>query len=73
MLLASGEMSGPMGGLPTFPEINMEVALQPRHIMGSVGPAYQADPRNQKSTAAGLHEAPRNIYIYIYIHIFINI
>jgi hypothetical protein len=41
MLLASGELSGPMGGLPTFPEINMEVALQPRHIMGSIAPAYQ--------------------------------
>ena len=24
-----------------FPEINWEVAFQPRHIMGSVAPAYQ--------------------------------
>jgi len=29
-----------MGGPGTFPEMNWEVALQPRHIMGSVAPAY---------------------------------
>ena len=32
-----------LGGIPAHPEINEEVAMQPRHIMGSVGPAYQAD------------------------------
>ncbi|MBT7101882.1 DUF1549 domain-containing protein, partial [Candidatus Poribacteria bacterium] len=41
ILLASGELNVEMGGLPTFPEMNMEVALQPRHIMGSIAPAYQ--------------------------------
>ena len=41
MLWASGELNIEMGGLPASPEINMEVALQPRHIMGSVAPAYQ--------------------------------
>jgi hypothetical protein len=30
-----------MGGIPVRPEINLEVAMQPRHIMGSVAPAYQ--------------------------------
>jgi hypothetical protein len=29
-----------MGGPGVFPELNWEVALQPRHIMGSVAPAY---------------------------------
>lgn len=41
MLMASGELNLEMGGVPVRPEINMEVAMQPRHIMGSVGPAYQ--------------------------------
>lgn len=41
MLQVTGELNLEMGGLPVRPEINMEVAMQPRHIMGSVAPAYQ--------------------------------
>ena len=44
MLAASGELVPTMGGPGIFPEINLEVALQPRHIMGSVAPAYQPSP-----------------------------
>jgi hypothetical protein len=40
MLAVSGELNPEMGGTGVFPEINWEVALQPRHIMGSVAPAY---------------------------------
>ncbi len=40
MLAASGELNAEMGGPGVFPEINWEVALQPRHIMGSMAPAY---------------------------------
>jgi hypothetical protein len=40
ILAASGELNREMGGPGVFPEINWEVALQPRHIMGSVPPAY---------------------------------
>ena len=43
MLAVSAELNREVGGLPAHPEINQEVAMQPRHIMGSVGPAYQAD------------------------------
>ncbi len=39
-LAASGELNRHQGGPGVFPEINWEVALQPRHIMGSVAPAY---------------------------------
>ncbi len=42
MLMASGELNLQGGGLPARPEIHLEVAMQPRHIMGSVAPAYQA-------------------------------
>jgi mono/diheme cytochrome c family protein len=41
MAAASGELILRMGGPPVFPEIHWEVALQPRHIMGSVAPPYQ--------------------------------
>jgi hypothetical protein len=41
MLAVSGELNREMGGPGVFPEINWEVALQPRHVMGSVAPAYQ--------------------------------
>ena len=41
MLMVSGELNRERGGPPIRPDINREVALQPRHIMGSVGPAYQ--------------------------------
>ena len=43
MLASSGELNRKLGGIPAHPEINAEVAMQPRHIMGSVGPAYQSD------------------------------
>ena len=56
MLAVSGELNSEMGGLPVHPEINLEVAMQPRHIMGSVGPAYQPSPapelRNRRSIYA---------------------
>jgi mono/diheme cytochrome c family protein len=41
MLAVTGELNREMGGPGVFPEINWEVAFQPRHIMGSVAPAYQ--------------------------------
>lgn len=41
MLKMTGELNPELGGLGVFPEINWEVAKQPRHIMGSVAPAYQ--------------------------------
>ena len=41
MLFLSGELNPTIGGFPVRPEINQEVALQPRHTMGSIAPAYQ--------------------------------
>jgi hypothetical protein len=40
MLAASGELNLAMGGPGAFPELNWEIALQPRQIMGSMAPAY---------------------------------
>jgi len=40
-LLISGELNREIGGVPIMPEINMEVALQPRMIQFSIAPAHQ--------------------------------
>ncbi len=56
MLQVSGELNFKMGGLPIRLEMNMEVAMQPRHVMGSVAPAYQPSPtpaeRNRRTIYA---------------------
>lgn len=56
MLLATNELNRQVGGLPVMPEINMEVALQPRMIQFSIAPAYQPSPtpeqRNRRSIYA---------------------
>jgi hypothetical protein len=56
MLTISGELNREIGGPGVFPEINWEVALQPRHIMGSVAPAYVPSPmpaqRNRRTIYA---------------------
>jgi mono/diheme cytochrome c family protein len=41
LLLTTGELNHAQGGFPVMPEINMEVALQPRMIQFSLAPAYQ--------------------------------
>ena len=53
MLFNSGELNLEIGGTPVRPEINQEVALQPRQIMGSIAQAYQPSrtptQRNRRS------------------------
>jgi mono/diheme cytochrome c family protein len=55
MLAVSGELNPELGGPGVFPEINWEVALQPRHIMGSVAPAYQPSPKPQQRNRRTLY------------------
>ena len=56
-LSLTGELNSVVGGLPANPEINMEVALQPRMIQFSLAPAYQPDPTPEKRNR-------RTIYAY---------
>ena len=44
VLAISGELNREVGGVPVMPEINMEVALQPRMIQFSIAPAHQPSP-----------------------------
>ena len=56
MLKITGELNPAAGGLPIMPEMNMEVALQPRMIQFSLAPAYQPsrtpEERNRRSIYA---------------------
>jgi mono/diheme cytochrome c family protein len=56
MLQITGELNPALGGLPIMPEMNMEVALQPRMIQFSLAPAFQPSPtpaeRNRRSIYA---------------------
>ena len=56
VLQTTGELNLEMGGVPIMPEINMEVALQPRMIQFSIAPAYQPsrtpDQRNRRTIYA---------------------
>jgi hypothetical protein len=48
LLAITGELNSQAGGPGVFPEINWEVAQQPRHIMGSIAPAYIPSPEPQQ-------------------------
>ena len=56
MLHITGELNPALGGLPIMPEMNLEVALQPRMIQFSLAPAIQPSrtpaERNRRSIYA---------------------
>ena len=56
MLAASGELNRQVGGIPCRPDINEEVAMQPRQIMGGTASVYEPDAlpsqRNRRSIYA---------------------
>ena len=44
MLTVTGELNSAVGGIPCRPEINQEVALQPRQVMGTFAAAWTPNP-----------------------------
>lgn len=56
MLAISGELNRTVGGIPCRPDINREVAFQPRQIMGGTASVYEPDPlpeqRNRRTIYA---------------------
>lgn len=45
MLAVTGELNPVLGGIPCRPEINQEVALQPRQVMGTFAAAWVPNPK----------------------------
>ena len=70
MLRVSGELSDSIGGLPARPEINMDVALQPRQVMGSYAASYEPAPtaelRNRRSVYAKKIRGLRNPFMEVF-------
>ena len=56
MLAVSGELNPKVGGIPSRPDLNPEVAFQPRQIMGGTASVYEPDPlpsqRNRRTIYA---------------------
>jgi hypothetical protein len=48
MLLVSGELNSAVSGIPVRPEINPDVAFQPRQVMGTFAPAYSPSPKPEQ-------------------------
>ena len=70
MLFVSGELSSTIGGLPARPEINMDVALQPRQVMGSYAASYEPSRtpglRNRRSVYAKKIRGLRNPFMEVF-------
>jgi mono/diheme cytochrome c family protein len=56
MLFVSDELNPKVGGIPARPDVNPEVAFQPRQIMGGTASVYEPDPlpeqRNRRTLYA---------------------
>ena len=48
MLAVSGELNPMVGGIPCRPEINPEIALQPRQVMGTIAAAWTPNPKPEQ-------------------------
>jgi hypothetical protein len=57
MLQTSGELNMAIGGVPVRPEINFEVALQPRQVMGTFAPAWQPSPLPEQRHRRAIYAA----------------
>jgi len=72
MLAVSGELNLEMGGVPAMPEINMEVALQPRMIQFSIAPAHQPSrtpsERNRRSIYAYRVRGQADPFLEVFNH-----
>jgi mono/diheme cytochrome c family protein len=55
MLSVSGELNLAVGGIPIRPELNAEIALQPRQVMGTFAPAWEASPRPEQRHRRSLY------------------
>ena len=70
MLYVSGELSALVGGLPALPEINRDVATQPRQVMGSYAASYEPartpEERNRRSVYAKKIRGLRNPFMEVF-------
>ena len=70
MLSVSGELNPQVGGIPCRPDINTEVAFQPRQIMGGTASVYEPDrtpeQRNRRSLYAEKIRGLRDPFLEVF-------
>lgn len=55
MLSVTGELNRTLGGIPNRPEINIEVAMQPRQVMGTFAAAWVPNARPEQRHRRSLY------------------
>lgn len=55
MLWSSGELNPEVGGIPSRPDVNPEVAVQPRQIMGGTASVYEPDSKAEQRNRRTLY------------------
>jgi mono/diheme cytochrome c family protein len=55
-LAITGELNRTLGGIPNRPEINLEVALQPRQVMGTFAAAWVPNPLPEQRHRRSLYQ-----------------
>ena len=63
MIAVAGELSDLKGGPGTYPQINSDVARQPRHAMGSLQPVYEAEPLRRRRNRRSVYSFQRRSLI----------
>jgi len=70
ILAVSGELSPSAGGPGTFPQINDDVARQPRHAMGSLQPLYRPSARKADRNRRSIYSFQQRSLIDPMIEVF---
>lgn len=55
MLWSSGELTDQVGGIPSRPDVNSEVAIQPRQIQGGTASVYEPDSKAEQRNRRTLY------------------
>ena len=70
MMAVAGELSDLVGGPGTYAQINLDVAQQPRHAMGTLRPVYEAEPTRQRRNRRSVYSFQQRSLIDPMIEVF---
>jgi hypothetical protein len=70
MLAVTGELNPKIGGIPARPEINIEVALQPRQVMGTFAPAWVPNPQPEQRHRRSIYAMKLRGLMYPLLEVF---
>jgi len=70
MLAVTGELNPALGGIPCRPEINEEVAMQPRMVMGTFAPAWVPNPRPEQRHRRSIYALKLRGLMYPMLEVF---